>query len=412
MTIKTTPDHQILPMDCLSSPDILRLFRVLGDKNLRFVGGCVRNALMGYPIGDLDFATTLPPETVSEKLTAKGIKVVPTGIDHGTVTAVINGTGYEITTLRHDVETDGRRAKVAFTDDWAADAARRDFTVNALYADSSGHIYDPLGTGLPDIARRKIRFIGDAETRIHEDALRILRFFRFHTSYGRGVPDNKSLKACTALAPLVKNLSRERVTKEFFGLLAHPRAGKTLSLMAAHAILPHLLPKKLDTARFDYLAKLQATAPTLTHDALMATRLFSLGLDASKKFALATNPLILNTKMQNILRVIGTEKIKTLRFEYNDLRLLLYRHGHLAARTVLDVAAATQKIPSARYKKMVTLLADTPVPVFPVTGKDLIAQGVTAGPSMGHLLKKLETRWIKSCFLLDKKTLLAALSKK
>ena len=406
MTIKTTPDHQILPMDCLSSPDTLRLFRVLGDKNLRFVGGCVRNSLMGLPIGDIDLATTLPPETVSEKLTAKGIKVVPTGIDHGTVTAVLNGVGYEITTLRHDVETDGRRATVSFTDDWAADAARRDFTVNALYVDSSGHVYDPLGTGLPDIARRKIRFIGNAETRIHEDALRILRFFRFHTSYGRGVPDNKSLTACTALAPLVKNLSRERVTKEFFGLLSHPRAGKTLSLMAAHAILPHILPKKLDTARFDYLIKLQSTPSTLTHDALMATRLFSLGLDASKKSALVPNHLIINTKMQNVLRVIDTEKIKTLRFDYIDVQVLLYRHGHLAARAVLDVAAATQKIPSARYKKLITLLANAPVPIFPVTGKDLIARGMAAGPDMGRTLKRLETCWIKSGFSMTRAELL------
>ncbi len=406
MTIKTTSDHQILPMDCLSSPDILRLFRVLGDKNLRFVGGCVRNALMGLPIGDIDLATTLPPETVSEKLTAKGIKVVPTGIDHGTVTAVLNGVGYEITTLRHDVETDGRRATVSFTDDWAADAARRDFTVNALYVDSSGHVYDPLGTGLPDIARRKIRFIGNAETRIHEDALRILRFFRFHTSYGRGVPDNKSLTACTALAPLVKNLSRERVTKEFFGLLSHPRAGKTLSLMAAHAILPHILPKKLDTARFDYLIKLQSTPSPLTHDALMATRLFSLGLDASKKSALVPNHLIINTKMQNVLRVIDTEKIKTLRFDYIDVQGLLYRHGHLAARAVLDVAAATQKIPSARYKKLITLLANAPVPIFPVTGKDLIARGMAAGPDMGRTLKRLETCWIKSGFSMTRAELL------
>jgi poly(A) polymerase len=406
MTIKTTSDHQILPMDCLSSPDILRLFRVLGDKNLRFVGGCVRNALMGLPIGDIDLATTLPPETVSEKLTAKGIKVVPTGIDHGTVTAVLNGVGYEITTLRHDVETDGRRATVSFTDDWAADAARRDFTVNALYVDSSGHVYDPLGTGLPDIARRKIRFIGNAETRIHEDALRILRFFRFHTYYGRGAPDRQSLTACITLAPLVKNLSRERVTKEFFGLLAHPRAGKTLSLMAAHAILPHILPKKLDTARFDYLIKLQSTPSPLTHDALMATRLFSLGLDASKKSALVPNHLIINTKMQNVLRVIDTEKIKTLRFDYIDVQGLLYRHGHLAARAVLDVAAATQKIPSARYKKLITLLANAPVPIFPVTGKDLIARGMAAGPDMGRTLKRLETCWIKSGFSMTRAELL------
>ncbi len=399
-------------MDCLPSRDVLQLFRVLGDKNLRFVGGCVRNALMGLPIGDIDLATTLPPDLVTQKLTAKGIKVVPTGIDHGTVTAVLNGVGYEITTLRHDIETDGRRAKVAFTDDWAADAARRDFTVNALYADCDGHIYDPLGTGMGDIARRKIRFIGDANTRIREDALRILRFFRFHTCYGRGAPDKKSLASCIALAPLLKNLSRERVSKEFFGLLAHPRAGKTLLLMAQKTILPPILPKNLDTERFDCLTKLQALLPPLTHDALMATRLFALGLGLSKKSALASNPLIINTKMQNILDAISAEKIKTLRIDFDDLRVLLYRHGRLTARAVLDVTACTQKIPSTRYKKLITLLADTPIPIFPVTGKDLIAHGMAAGPDLGRTLKILEKKWVHSGFTLDKTLLLNTIKRK
>lgn len=402
MTTRKPPFMPVFPMDCLPSPDVLRLFQVLGAKNLRFVGGCVRNTLMELPLGDIDLATTLAPETVSEKLTAKGIKVVPTGIDHGTVTAVLNGVGYEITTLRHDVETDGRRAVVAFTDDWAADAARRDFTVNALYADADGHIYDPLGTGLPDITRRKIRFIGDAEMRIREDALRILRFFRFHTAYGRGAPDARSLAACIALAPLMTKLSRERVTKEFFGLLAHPRAGKTLLLMAQQSVLPTLLPKKLDTARFDYLMKLQSKAPALTHDAFMATRLAALGLPLIRPSEFASNQLIINKKIQEILDAIAREKIKTLRFDFDDLQKLLYRHGHLTARAVLDVAAATQRIPSARYQKYVRVVADTPVPVFPVTGKDLIARGMAVGPAMGSTLKLLEKKWVQSGFVLGK----------
>ena len=166
--------------------EVQRLFTLLGNKNLRFVGGCVRNALLGLPITDIDLATTLQPEEVMQRLNAAHIQCIPTGIDYGTVTAVLNGVGYQITTLRRDVATDGRRAVVAYTTDWAEDAARRDLTVNALYADWNGIIYDPLGEGLKDIEKRRIRFVGDPEVRIQEDYLRILRFLRFYSFYGIG----------------------------------------------------------------------------------------------------------------------------------------------------------------------------------------------------------------------------------
>ena len=197
---------------------------------VRFVGGCVRDAVLGRDAKDVDIATPDPPETVIALLEAAGLKAVPTGIAHGTVTAVADGTPFEVTTLRHDVETDGRHAKVAFTDDWVADAARRDFTLNALYCDADGALYDPVG-GIEDARRGRVRFVGDARARIEEDALRLLRFFRFHAHYGRGEADATALAACRELAPLLANLSGERLRDETLKLLAAPESAPVVALM-------------------------------------------------------------------------------------------------------------------------------------------------------------------------------------
>lgn len=401
-TAATTP----LPA-AMTSKGVKRLFAVLGEKNLRFVGGCVRNALMELPVGDIDFATTLPPDEVQKKLTNAEIKTVPTGIDHGTVTAVINGIGYEITTLRRDVETDGRHAKVKFTDDWAEDAARRDFTVNAVYTDQQGHIYDPLGTGLTDIAKRKIRFIGNPEERITEDALRILRFFRFHTIYGRGQPDAKGLAACTALAPTMKKLSRERITKEFFLLLAHPSAPKTLQVMADSAILPDILPKNINTKRIEQFMKFQSKGNSLEKDLILASRLFLFRNAASIKKDSQFMPLILNKKIQAYLETMAWLNYKTPRIDLQKIRELLYRHGPFLTRAILDITATLQDSPPRDHQRWLKLLNDTTVPVFPVTGKDLLKAGIPSGPMMGDTLKKLEQAWIKSGFSLTKTEILA-----
>ena len=219
----------------------------------RVVGGAVRNALMGQPPGDIDIATTATPDEVMRRAHAAGLKPVPTGLDHGTVTVVAGGVGIEVTTLRQDVETDGRRAMVAFGRDWEADARRRDFTINAFSADRTGHVYDPIG-GFDDLARRRVRFIGDPVTRIREDYLRILRFFRFHAGYGAGPPDAAGLHACLAERAGLAKLSRERIRLELMKLFKAARAGPTLQVMADTGLIHAVLGGIADPMAFTRLA--------------------------------------------------------------------------------------------------------------------------------------------------------------
>ncbi|MGO6900642.1 CCA tRNA nucleotidyltransferase, partial [Rhizobium ruizarguesonis] len=220
---------------------ILTLLSADGGEG-RVVGGAVRNSLMGLPVNDVDIATTLRPEAVMERAAAAGIKAVPTGLEHGTVTLVIDGKPFEVTTLRTDVETDGRHAKVAFSTDWKADAERRDLTINALYADAKGEVVDLVG-GLADIKTRNIRFIGDAARRIAEDHLRILRFFRFFAYYGSGRPDAEGLKACSAARSKLTTLSAERVWSELRKLLGAGDPGRALLWMRQVAVLTEILPE-------------------------------------------------------------------------------------------------------------------------------------------------------------------------
>ena len=204
-------------LNALLQRDPLRVIKHLGGSGMtRFVGGCVRDAALGIGVNDIDMATILPPESVLARLNEAGIKTVPTGLDHGTITAVFGSGNIDITTLRIDKETDGRHAQVAFTDDWKADAQRRDFTLNTLLADEHGTVFDPLGCGLEDLKAGRVRFVGQADQRITEDVLRILRFFRFYGAYGKGAPDPEALHACAAHAALIVTLSRERITQEFF----------------------------------------------------------------------------------------------------------------------------------------------------------------------------------------------------
>src|SRR5579862_7309671 len=222
-----------------------------GEGCARFVGGCVRNALLRAPVSDIDIATTLTPDVVIKALAEARLKSVPTGIEHGTVTAIAQGRPFEVTTLRRDVETDGRRAVVAFTTDWAEDAQRRDFRLNALYADPAGQLYDPTGGGLADIRAGRIVFVGDAATRIREDALRILRFFRFQAWYGRTEPDAAGLAACAALRDRISHLSAERVSAELLKLLAAEDPRGVVRLMAQSGVLAVVLPEVQGLERFE-----------------------------------------------------------------------------------------------------------------------------------------------------------------
>lgn len=386
--------------------DVKKLFKTLGQTHVRFVGGVVRNALLGVEIGDIDLATTLPPDQVIEKLTAANIKTVPTGIDHGTVTAVLNGKGYEITTLRRDVETDGRRAVVAYTEDWAEDAARRDFTMNALYADLDGNIYDPLGQGIADLEKRKVKFVGDAETRIQEDYLRILRFFRFHSIYGKGAPDKIGLAASAKFASKIKTLSRERITQEFTKILMGASPQKILDVMQSHKILPEILGKTFYPDRIGSELKIEKVTETLEKDVIFCVRLFiALGF-SFKENAKFNNHLILNKKQISILNDLTKIRIDTQRLQKEEMAELLYFHPWNSLATALIISAVKENISPAEFKKTWKIFINTKRPVFMISGKDLMALGYPAGIEMGKKLKALEQKWIKSGFVLTRQELL------
>ncbi|MGR3782986.1 MAG: CCA tRNA nucleotidyltransferase [Albimonas sp.] len=356
-----------------------------GGARALFVGGCVRDALLGRPVGDIDMATDAEPQDVRRLLTEAGIRTVPTGIEHGTVTAVLANRGYEITTFRHDVETDGRRARVSFGADLAQDAARRDFTINALYADAEGTVIDPLGTGLGDIALRRVRFIGDAAARIREDYLRILRYFRFHALYGdawRGV-DEDGLAACAAQAEGVETLAKERVGAELRKLLGAEDPGPALCAMAACGVLARVLPGA-DAQQIAPLAAMEARAAPLPD---WKRRLLAMGVEPRAA-----------VELMRLSRADLRALEATRRAMESDAPVaqVAYRHGAEAARDAALLRAAATGSPPPR-----TLARDVArgaTATFPVQAQDLVARGMKPGPALGRRLAALEDQWVRSDF--------------
>jgi poly(A) polymerase len=361
---------------------VARILKALGSGQgmIRYVGGAVRDELLGLPVSDVDFATRLRPEEVIERLEKAHIKAVPTGIEHGTVTAVADGHPAEITTLRADVSTDGRRATVAFTDDWMADASRRDFTINALYADpDSGEVHDYFG-GLDDLKARRVRFIGDPLTRIAEDHLRILRFFRFHARFGEGKSDAAALEACTARANDLMALSRERIADELLKLLGLPDPSATIALMIERGILRPVLPEIDSAARLrallaaeieselapDALRRLSALLPCGPEAALAVATRLKLSNRARKRMALAADA-DLSINPRALAYWIGTECAQD--------RLLLAGRAQDAAQ-----------------------LTDWPIPRLPISGGELIKRGVPQGPLVAKTLHAIERDWVAASF--------------
>lgn len=397
------------PMTC---SNVQKLFKALGGAGyIRFVGGCVRNMLLGLPVGDIDLATKHTPDDVIKKLSAAKIKYVPTGLDHGTITAVMDGIGYEITTLRRDVETDGRRAVINFTDDWAEDASRRDFTMNALYADFSGKIYDPLGQGLDDLKRHRVKFVGDAETRIQEDYLRILRFFRFHSFYGKGALDKKAALACAKFAHKIKTLSRERITQEFTKILMGEAPQKILSFMQDYEILPDILSKNFNPDRIGSLIKFQKIMGNVDDDIIFCLRLITILNFQCNKITNISNYLILKKKQILIFNDILKIKIDTKRINKLKMMELIYFYPSNSVRAALIFHTLENEISNVDFKKILDVFNDTNRPVFPVSGRDLLAQGVHQGIELGKKLAQLEKRWIKSGFVMTRQELLEMLKK-
>jgi len=376
----------------MRTPAVLALFDALPKDTLRFVGGCVRNALWGEDVGDIDLACQLGPEAVVAALDAATIRHVPTGIEHGTVTAVIEGKPFEITSLRRDVETDGRRATVAYTTEWAEDAQRRDLTMNALYADISGQVFDPTGQGLADLKSRKFRFVGDAEQRVQEDYLRILRFFRFLALYGgQEKVDAASLKACREHQAGIKKLSAERVWIELKKLLSARSPVRACHIMLTNGVLETVLPEANNVDGLEALVKLEARE-NIKPDPLL--RLMAMSAREPLQMALLTKRLKLSTDMPE-----------------RDRMAAIYKSGKsvIIDRARLRAAGETDPIQSSRWMMIADLAMGWLPPVFPLTGKDLAKAGVPKGPGMGRALKALEALWIRSGFSTEKPQLLAAL---
>lgn len=384
----------------LQAPEVQAVVSALGADACRFVGGAVRDTIIGKPVSDIDMATTIAPADVVERLEAAGLKAVPTGIEHGTITAVSDHRAIEITTLRHDVESDGRHANVAFHSDWQADAARRDFTINAMYVDAGGTLFDYFG-GRDDLLAGRVRFIGDADARIEEDALRILRFFRFHAWYGQGVPDPAGLTACKLAAENINTLSIERVRDELLKLLAAIDPLPVLKDMAGAGILDQILPLEGDLpglARLvgiedaldqtDPLRRLSALLASYPHAANLVAAHFRLSNAQSQRLealvvkapdiGAGTTP----AEVRKATYWLGLEAVR-------DRVILSGEAGDAGAiKVVIQEAEAFEGAP------------------MPVTGDDLKAQGVEAGPEMGALLRRLEDLWVTSDFTLGRDALL------
>jgi poly(A) polymerase len=347
----------------------------------RFVGGCVRDTLLELEVADVDLATRLRPEAVIARLEEAGIKAIPTGLAHGTVTAVNAGQPVEITTLRRDVATDGRRATIAFTEDWREDAARRDFTINALSADPvSGALFDYFD-GAADLADRRVRFIGDPYTRIAEDRLRILRFFRFHARFGSGAPDEVGLAACAARANDLMALSRERIGGELLRLLALPEPGATIALMIGHAILRPVLPEIEDAARLSALIEREREAGDGGNPIRRLAAL--LPQEPRVAEAVAARLRLSNKQAQRLVSAATPELLAP--------HSLAYRIGVEAAidRMLLQGgdAAAIRSLRGWRR------------PHFALSGGDLIAAGLSPGPIVARTLRAIEQEWVESGFV-------------
>lgn len=385
--------------DWLQRPSLARVFKALNNAGgeARVVGGAVRNALLGEPVADIDLATNLDPQTVISRAAAAGLAAYPTGIDHGTVTLVADGESYEVTTLRRDVETDGRHAVVAFTSDWHQDAMRRDFTINALSATADGDIFDTVG-GLADLEQRRVRFIGDAESRIREDYLRILRFFRFTSAYAEGPPDANGLAAARALKDGMRQLSAERIGTEMMKFIVTPRAAEISEIMQRSNILQVLTAC---AARPEHLQRLQLIEAALGEPADAITRMAALLLNRAHDVSALVEDFRLSNAISSALEAATTVKGSHDAYASEHAsKVEIYRSGRTAFQHALRVAWARSGAPATdgSWTERSRLAASWSPPQLPVSGSDVVALGVPAGPRVGHILRGFEAWWLDAGF--------------
>lgn len=352
-----------------------------------FVGGCVRNTLLGKPVSDIDIATRHTPQAVQELLEATGIQSIPTGLQHGTITAVIEKQNFEITTLRQDVETDGRHAVVSYTDDWRIDAQRRDFTMNTLLADVHGNIYDPLGQGLKDLSNKHVVFVGDAAGRIQEDYLRILRYFRFFAYYGEGQPDIVALEACGRHANKITTLSKERITSEFIKILDAETALSIVNLMLEYNVLVDIINKDFLKSPFEDLVRWSIKNNT---NCIELKLLIVCGFNPAvlKKSLSLTNSHKKNIDALMRLYKIGHKNV------INDYKRHIYRFGKYVICGFIMAFAENDKIAT----EIVTEIDGWSVPKLPINGHDVSEHKNVTGKALGDLLRSVESWWIEKDF--------------
>jgi tRNA nucleotidyltransferase/poly(A) polymerase len=398
------PLGKLAPQPWMTRPPTRELLDALqaGGAEVRFIGGCVRDAIARRPIRDIDLAMALTPPEVTRLLTDAGIKVIPTGVDHGTVTAIVEGQPFEITTLRVDVETDGRHAKVAFTDDWVADAARRDFTINALSCTPDGDVYDYFD-GLLDLGIGRVRFVGNARERIGEDVLRLLRFFRFYGYYGRPPADAEALAACRDWADQLPTLSGERVRVEILRTLLAQNPDDVFDLMRETGVLEHVLPEASDLNRLRQVVWLEQTGlppGTLVADpirrlaamvntdaegaARIAGRLRLSNKERDRVVTLAAPPVPIepeapDLELRHALQRLGKNVV-------TDLIVLAWAAER--ARTGISRAARTQA-----WQQLLDRARDWEIRAFPLRGRDVVAAGLPRGPDVGRVLAGVEAWW-------------------
>ena len=403
----TESDHllRIEPQPWMVDPATLAVLEALaaGGAQARFVGGSVRDALLGQLIGDIDIATPAPPERVIELLEKRGIKVVPTGLAHGTVTAIA-GTPprhFEITTLRRDVETYGRRARVAFDADWAADAARRDCTINAIFLGPDGTVHDPMG-GLADLRARRMRFVGDPATRIAEDVLRILRYYRFEARFGTGLGDPPARAACRAMAHLLPNLSAERVAQELVKLLETSDPAAALQMMQEDDVLSVILPEARRLDRLRHLIAIEPEPDPLRRLAAL------IEVDGPGAIALAERLHFSNARRDRLHGLAAPWPIDPSA-DIAAQRRALYRLGTERYRDVALLLAAEGAMSRDRLAELLTFARNWRPPAFPLAGRDITALGIPPGPRIGRLLDATREWWEAGDFAADRAACLAHL---
>lgn len=396
----TTPTATIIGAWLISGPAarVLALLNADGEEG-RIVGGAVRNALLNLPVGEIDVATTALPEEVVRRARAARIKCVPTGLEHGTVTLVIDGTPIEVTTLREDVETYGRKAKVAFGRDWLRDAERRDFTINGLSLSADGKVHDHVG-GLADIEARRVRFIGDPALRIAEDFLRILRFFRIHAAYGQGEPDRAAMNACIAARDGLASLSAERLRMEMLKLVVAKGAADALVAMEDGGLLGRI------TASVSYhgpFANMVEAERMLGFAADPIRRLGALTVATPEDAKRLSVRLRLSNAETKRLDSMGHRWWRMREMSDEVARRRIYRLGadRYTERVMLAWARAGQDFSAARWRDLATLTRRWNAPVFPLKAADFIARGLKEGPALGHVLTLAEDAWLAANFPLD-----------